>query len=314
MKHFKTDWLQYLVLFYIVTFFLISCEKAPPPPEGVSSKIIFSSISHDASFRYALVTCGIEKTGGNYILQHGFCWDTSSEPVLSSNKTEHGELNDPGTFSDTLTPLSPNTTYYIRAYAQISNLSFPVYSNELSFATLDIHGTVDDIYGKTYNTIRIGDLWWMAENLNTYTDSGSWYYNNDSVTYAGSYGRLYTLEMANKVCPTGWHLPTDAEWKELEIHLGMTQEQADSTGWRGTNQGTELKAGDTSEFNALMGGYRNSIGSFYGMNSGTLFWSSTESDSLKLYAWVRMLDKDNTKVSRIDFNKNYSFYVRCVKD
>lgn len=309
MTHLKTDWLQHFVLFYIVTVLLISCVKHPEPPAGESSKIVFSTISHDVSFRSAFVTCGIENTGGNYISQHGLCWDISSGPDLLSNKTELGELKDPGNFSGTLTPILPNTTYYVRAYAKSNNLI--VYSDEQSFTTLDNHGTLTDSRdGKTYNTIIIGDLWWMAENLNFYTSSGSWYYN-DSIKYGETYGRLYTWETANNVCPAGWHLPTDAEWKELEMHLGMTQAQADGTGWRGTDQGTELKEGGASEFNALPGGYRNSIGSFYSLNSGTGFWSSTESGSLN--AWVRMLGKDNPKVGRFDFNKNYGFSVRCVK-
>lgn len=312
MRHLKTDSVQYLVLFYIVTLFLISCEEIPPePPEGESSKIVFSAISCDESYHSAIITCGIEKTGGNDILQHGFCWNTSSEPDISSNKIEYGELIDSGNFSGTLTLLEPNTKHYVRAYANSNNLI--IYSNEQSFTTLDVHGTLTDSRDeKTYNTIRIGDLWWMAENLNFYTGSGSWYYNNDSATYAGTYGRLYTWEVAKNACPAGWHLPTDAEWKELEMYLGMTQAQADGTGWRGTDQGTGLKEGGASEFDALPGGYRNNIGSFYGMDSGTGFWSSTESGSFNI--WVRMLGKDNPQINRIDFNKSYGFYVRCIKD
>lgn len=310
MSHLKTDWLQHFTFFYIVTVLLISCEKHREPPDGTSSKIVFSTITCNESYRSAVVTCKIENTGGNNISQHGFCWNTSSEPDLSSNKIELGELMNPGNFSGTLTLLEPNTKYYVRAYANSNNLI--VYSNELSFITKVDTGTVTDLRDdKTYNTIIIGDLWWMAENLNFYTSSGSWYYNNDSVTYAEAYGRLYTWEMADSICPAGWHLPTDAEWKELEMYLGMTQAQADGTGWRGADQGTELKEGGSSEFNALPGGYRNSIGSFYSINSGTGFWSSTESGTLN--AWVRMLGKDNPQVGRFDFNKSYGFYVRCVR-
>lgn len=309
MRHIRADWLQYLMLFSIVAVLLISCEKHPELPEGKSNKIVFSSIDTvSISYRYAVILCGIKNTGGNNISQHGFCWSTSSKPDLSSNKIELGILENPGIFSASLTSLLPNTTYYVRAYTKSNNLT--VYSDELSYITYDIHGTVTDSDEKTYNTIKIGDLWWMAENLNFYTSSDSWYYN-DSIKYAETYGRLYTWETAKNVCPAGWHLPTDAEWKELEMHLGMTQVQADGTGWRGSDQGTELKESGASEFDALPGGYRNSIGSFYSMDSGTGFWSSSESGSLN--AWVRMLGKDNPQVSRIDFNKSYGFYVRCVR-
>lgn len=301
------------ILFSIVTVLLISCEKHPEPPEGESSKIVFSAITCDESYRSAVVTCGIDSTGGNYFSQHGFCWDISSGPDLSSHKIELGILNNPGIFSDTLTSLLSKTKYYVRAYAKVDYLIDPAYSDEISFTTLDVHGTLTDSRdNKTYNTIIIGDLWWMAENLDCYTSGGSWYYENDSITYAETYGRLYTWEMANNVCPAGWHLPTDIEWKELEMHLGMTLAQADNTWWRGTVQGTELKEGGASEFNALLGGYRNSIGYFYCMESGTIFWSSTESGSLN--AWVRMLGVGSEQVGRLDFNKSYGFSVRCVKE
>ena len=310
MRHIKADWLRHLVLFSIVSVLLISCEKDIDPPVGTSNKIVFSTISCDESYRSAIITCGIENTGENTISQHGLCWNTSSEPDISSNKIELGILEEAGNFSGTLTLLEPNAKYYVRAYVNSNNLT--VYSNELSFTTLDVHGTVTDSDGKTHNTIKIGDQWWMSENLNFYTSSGSWYYDNDSATYAETYGRLYTWETANNVCPAGWHLPTDVEWKELEMELGMTQSQADSTGWRGTVQGTELKDGGSSEFNVLPGGYRNSIGSFYSINSGTGFWSSSESGSFN--AWVRMLGKNNPQINRIEFNKSYGFYVRCIKD
>lgn len=311
MRNIRTDWLQHLVLFSIVTALLISCEKHPELPDGTSSKIVFSSIDTvTVSYRFVIITCGIENTGGNNISQHGFCWNTSSEPDLLSNKIELGILENPGVFSDSLTSLLPNTTYYVRAYTKSNNLI--VYSNEQSFTTLDVHGTLTDSRdNKTYNTIRIGNLWWMVENLNFYTSSDSWCYN-DSVTYAETYGRLYTWGTANNVCPAGWHLPTDAEWKELEMYLGMTQAQADGTGFRGADQGSKLKEGGASEFSALLGGYRNSIGSFYSINSGTGFWSSSESGSLNV--WVRILGVGNEQVGRFGFNKSYGFYVRCVKD
>ncbi len=101
-------------------------------------------------------------------------------------------------------------------------------------------------------------------------------YNNDTNICATDGGLYQWNEMmqystsggVQGICPTGWHLPTDSEWKTLEMALGMTQVQADLTGWRGTDQGTQLKSGGTSGFQALLAGFRNTLGSF--LNRGTL--------------------------------------------
>jgi uncharacterized protein (TIGR02145 family) len=313
MRHLKTNWLQHFILLYIILVLLITCEEAPPePPEGKSSKIIFSTISSDTvSYRFAFITCRIDSTGGNYISQHGFSWGTFPKADLSSNKTELGKLDNPKSFSDSLAPLLPNKKYYVRAYAKTNNLI--VYSNELNFTTLDEHDTLTDSRDdKKYNIIRIGNLWWMAENLNFYTSSDSWCYN-DSLIYAETYGRLYTWEIANNVCPAGWHLPSDSEWKELEMYLGMTQAQADNIGWRGSEQGTQLITGGNTDFEALCAGFRFYNGIYYDLGTFAYYWSSTDIDSD--IAWCRFLSKEtNQGVNRTGFLKNSGLSVRCVKD
>ena len=87
-----------------------------------------------------------------------------------------------------------------------------------------------------------------------YTSKYYFWYNDDSASNAATYGALYTWAAAMNgsasscsnpsgvqgVCPIGWHIPSDKEWQELEIYLGMSESQADSTGWRGTNEGSKL--------------------------------------------------------------------------
>jgi uncharacterized protein (TIGR02145 family) len=221
--------------------------------------------------------------------------------------------------------------------------------------------TLKDFDGNIYKTVQIGAQVWMAENLRTshyadgtaiqlvedgavwdaleMTDKAMCYYNNSTIN-KDIYGALYTWAAAMNgaassaaspgsvqgACPDDWHLPSDAEWKELEIYLGMKQDDADRPGFRGTNEGSKL-AGDsslwtdealeniaafgTSGFNALPAGY-NYNGTFSHLGIGTDFWSSTESGDE--YAWIRFLFIYNSDVYRFTENKNNGYSVRCIKD
>ncbi len=207
--------------------------------------------------------------------------------------------------------------------------------------------TATDIDGNFYRTIKIGDQCWMMDNLKVthyrngndipnVTDNTAWAglstgaycdYNND-VNNAATYGRLYNwyaVRDSRNMAPEGWHIPTDAEWKQLEMYLGMSPAEADATGWRGTDEGGKLKetgttrwgspnAGATNEsgFTALPGGYRYSDGSFGAMGIYAFLWSSTEFDSGT--AWGRGLHSNGSDVSRTSDDKLYGFSVRCVRD
>ncbi len=213
--------------------------------------------------------------------------------------------------------------------------------------TLDItvNRTVTDIDGNVYRTVKIGDQWVLGENLKVthyrngetvpnVTDNLAWadlstgawcVYLNDA-NYADSYGCLYNWYAVNdsrNLAPAGWHVPTDAEWKELEMYLGMTQSAADGAGWRGTDEGGKLKetgtslwlspnTGATNEsgFSALPGG--GTSGGFYGFGDYAPFYSSTERYSD--YAWVRGLGSKYSGVYRSDYGKQYGFSVRLFRD
>jgi len=173
---------------------------------------------------------------------------------------------------------------------------------------------------QTYKWVKIGKQKWMAENLN-YKTTESYCYD-DIESNCQKYGRLYTWKVAKNACPDGWHLPTDNEWKQLEKQLGMSQTDADDTGWRGTDEGKELKATngwksngngtDSYGFLALPAGYRNCNGTFLNLSYVAYFWSATESNSSR--AWIRYLYYDNSDMFRYYRNKDYGFSVRCLKD
>jgi len=174
--------------------------------------------------------------------------------------------------------------------------------------------------GQIYTSVTIGKQTWMAKNLN-YKTSDSWCYDDKQIN-CNKYGRLYSWEAAKKACPSGWHLPSDDEWKQLEMSLGMSQSEANKTGYRGTNEGKKMKstigwAGNgngtnSSGFNALPGGYRNSSGSFYGLGSNGYWWSSSEYSGSR--AWYRRLYYDGDLVFWFNNYKSDGFSIRCLKD
>jgi uncharacterized protein (TIGR02145 family) len=212
--------------------------------------------------------------------------------------------------------------------------------------------------GQTYPTVVIGNQRWMAKHLNVGTmltlnivseidgdctgDSHpdnqtnnevieKYCFENDAAN-CETYGGLYqwneamnyaTTPGAQGICPNGWHIPTDDEWKELEMTLGMTQAEADGFNDRGTDQGDQLKAAadcfgiancGTSGFNALFGGSTSPDGSFYTAGFYNYIWtSSTSSDDC--YAWYRKFGYDSAQAGRADsFNKNNAYSCRCIQD
>lgn len=198
----------------------------------------------------------------------------------------------------------------------------------------------------TYKTVKIGDQIWMAANLaylplvsssseGSNVDPYYYVYNypGSSVTEAlatdeyKTYGVLYNWQASMDACPEGWHLPTDEEWKELEMALGMGLVEADLLGSRGTNQGSKLAGNavlwqdgtlendDTfgeSRFTAIPAGYRSRSGYFSWIGYGTHFWTLTENNAVS--AWRRSVNYMETTVGRDTVQKSHGISVRCVKD
>jgi uncharacterized protein (TIGR02145 family) len=210
--------------------------------------------------------------------------------------------------------------------------------------------------GNNYTTVSIGTQCWMAENLaylpevsppSVYSDADPYYYvygySGTEVAAAKAtanyttYGVLYNWSAAMNgsasssdnpsgvrgVCPVGWHLPSDAEWKQLEIFLGLSPANAEIANWRGThapqlktiggwysNNGT-----NTSGFSALPGGCRHTTDPFNGyIGTDGYWWSSTE-DLITSSIWFRDIYYNYPGVFRGAYpNKDYGFSVRCIKD
>jgi len=208
-------------------------------------------------------------------------------------------------------------------------------------------GTVTDIDGNVYQTIKIGDQWWMMENLKVThyrngdpienaADSSDWYgltigaycnYNND-IEFVTDYGRLYNwyaVDDSRLIAPEGWHVASDSEWKQLVIYLGLSQTAADSVGWIVTDVGGKLKEAGTehwnppnddatneSGFTGLPGGYRDYYCYFLYIRVHAYFWTSTEWNINS--GWGRGLDGYGPGFLRFHPNKAFGNSVRCIKD
>jgi uncharacterized protein (TIGR02145 family) len=250
-----------------------------------------------------------------------------------------------GNFTSELTGLTANTTYYIRAYA-LNNAGI-AYGEQEEFLksnnNLQTSSFKDTRDGKIYKTVKIGNQTWMAENLaylpwvsergsNIYYNSHYYYvqlYNGTNVSEAkatdnyNKYGVLYSWEAAKSSCPPGWHLPTDDEWKQLEVAIGMTQSEADKTEWRGTGEGTKLKSNEWSNENTDIYGFSALPGnSTRGYTSNTFFktyafwWTATEFSEGN--SWSRYIsshkDDNTTLIYRTHSYMSRGYSVRCVKD
>jgi hypothetical protein len=294
----------------------------------------------------------ITSDGGAFITARGVVWSTTTNPtIILTTKTSDGTGT--GSFSSTLTNLTPKTTYYVRAYA--TNSAGTGYGNEISFTTSDSSSlmgipcpgtpTVKDIDGNTYNTVQIGAQCWTKENLRvTKYKNGSvipldqsggvsgsltgqtWrsrttgartLYEHDPSNLA-TYGYLYnwySVVDSKGLCPNGWHVPSDSEWTTLTTYLGGESVAGGKMKSIGTTYWNIPNIGATNEsgFSALPGGFRSSDGSFSSIWVSAFFWSATEY-VFNGFAWDRNLNYSNSGVIRYGNDESVGVAVRCLRN
>jgi uncharacterized protein (TIGR02145 family) len=180
-------------------------------------------------------------------------------------------------------------------------------------STIETGSFIDERDNQTYQWVRIGTQVWMAENLDYIKKKEGWCYN-DNASNCSLYGRLYDWETALKVCPKGWHLPTDTEWNLLVSYLGGES----FAGKKLLDSGDELwvtsriDGNNQTGFTALPAGYRNKDGDYNNQGEFAYFWSSTEYG--KSYAWFRYVGSQFLQVYRDGGLKEEGRSVRCIKD
>jgi uncharacterized protein (TIGR02145 family) len=296
-----------------------------PISTGIDSGIVGGNILND---------------GGSLIVLRGVCYSTTPNPNLGNMRTEDG--SGVGSFTSILRNLSPTMTYYARSYAKNSN-GVVVYGNEVSFTTTaSLPGlrclgtpTVTDIDGNVYNTVKIGNQCWTQSNLKV-----SRYRNGDNIPTGLSnndwrdntigaysvyennplnddiYGKLYNhfavLDPRN-LCPTGWHIPSSAEWTVLSdfvwLNYGGGNYHASPLRsnilWNNNNNGT-----NQTGFTALPNGLRDGWGSFFDLGNVSTFWSS---DFFNPQNGLPFLMYGNS-ISRGLLQRNRGLGLRCIKD
>ena len=322
-------------------------------PVIISNPVVTTTAVTSITTTTAISGGNVTSDGNAAVTVRGVVWGTSPNPTIALvTKTSNGTGT--GIFNSNISGLTVGTLYYVRAYATNSvgtaygnEVSFTTL--ESIFNPNLTYGSVSDIDGNSYKTIQIGTQTWMAENLRTtkykdgsnipvVTDNTQWgnnwnngnplqqpmmcWYNNDQATYsANKFGALYNWYAINpatngnkNVCPTGWHVPTDAEWIVLTEFLGSESAAVAKMKSTGTQywQGPNNDATNISGFSGLPAGARPTNGVFGYISYYGFWWSSTEFTAQE--ARIRYLYYSPGYALSSYWNKNFGISVRCIKD
>ncbi len=293
------------------------------------SFLTMPGITTDAADELTAESATLNSTfSADSITAQGFVWGSQAD--LSDGASVSADTTGGSTAIEyALTGLTEDATYYFSAYA--TNASGTTYGDTLSFvAPPPCNGPTFE--GYTYDVLQIGTQCWFAENLRNENyndgsaipsglDNATWesttdgavaVYNDDEATYLADYGRLYNfyaVETGN-LCPTGWHVPSNAEYTTLTGGLGgtsmagapMKSSGLDSPAWDGNN---------SSGFSGLPGGLRMANGNFGDEGDFGYFWSASQTGT---DAKLRKLAGGSDSVINFGGPLGFGFSVRCVQD
>lgn len=273
----------------------------------------------------------ISKDGGDSVSSRGICFSVFPNPTTSNTTILNGIGS--GSFICKVMGVEPKTVYYVRSFA--TNRAGTSYGNELIIKTLN---ELIDIDGNSYNVVSIGAQTWMAENLRvTHYQNGDniplvvsqvqWdtlhtgayctYENTVDQNNITTFGRLYNWHAASDIrnlAPSGWHIPTDSDWKTLVAYVGGDSiagrilRESGTSHWNISN----IQGEDIYGFRALPGGCRGYYAFFTAIGKFGLWWSSTEFDSTAAWEWDMYCQSSRCKGFVAGKSAGYS--IRCIKD
>jgi uncharacterized protein (TIGR02145 family) len=276
----------------------------------------------------------ISSDGGIPVTDRGVCWNTTGSPTIADSFTSDGSGS--GIFKSTMTGLTLNETYHVRAYA--TNSLGTAYGNELEYTMVE---PVLDHDGNAYSVVTIGTQVWFGENLKvtTYNDASAipyvtngsdWaiistpaycWYNNSEATSKEIYGALYNWHAVNtgKLCPVGWHVPSAEEYTLMIDYLGGLDNAGGKLKEAGTSHWAypNLGATNASGFTSLPSGGRYTIqyqgGAFSDLGYFGYNWSSTGvENSANAYSFDMGFNMNS--VTKSVYSKTDGGSVRCLKD
>lgn len=330
----KISWIS---LGIILISTLISCDKDVVlfPPEVKTHQV------HNITCFTAKCDAEVLNNGGKTLKERGVCFSTSPQPTIENSKIKWGI--DEGTYTITIGLLNPQTNYFACGYATNKEYSaygevieFTTPSDEIIFNNSLEYGSVTDIDGNVYKTIKIGNQTWMAENLRVtrfnngdaikYLDTDNyqfgaslhptyaWLYHEKN-TLGKTFGALYNWYALDTfaICPEGWRVPSENDWKNLFVPQGGSSDAANSLKEKGMTHWNfqQYEPTNASGFTALPGGGFNRFGAFTSFGAYGYWWSSTatETGAIKYNMY-----NDSRTVYKYDVDKSYGFSVRCIKD
>lgn len=296
------------------------------------------------SFDSRTATCKVNVSydGGYDITERGVLIGDSRKCDLDNFIYKKLSGKGKGEFSITIEDLRWEEEYYLKAYA--TNENGTTYTENIKFTTPTIYGSfTDDRDGNVYRTLKIGSQIWMVDNLKYLPQvypmkEGnplkayvyvSFYKGTDIVeakktsSYKNGYV-YYNLVAAQLSCPEGWHLPTDEEWIQFELEMGMNKEEVGAVSVRKTLDASKLISND----GYAIGGTNESGFNVYGVGRRTLsindddnyniwqtgFWTNTETETGKVWTRVFGGKYEEAYVLKASYKKEYGLCVRCVKD
>lgn len=346
-------------LFKILFFILLSTSVLLPSCKKEETQLVKVTTDPVSQISRTSGWCkgSIINEGADTAIYYGFCWSTKTQPTIDDNMVSTFDMTNRD-FNAEIGLLSPGTTYYVRTYALTAVNKY--YGNQKSFTTKAAtakttfnpyltYQTVNDIDGNVYKTIKIGTQEWMAENLKTtrfrdgtiiplVANTDEWktlktpgycWFSNDEAVFKNIYGGYYNWYVVNigLLCPFGWHVPVEEDWKVLKLFLGMTPEQVESEYFPDTDAGNKIKetgtynwieesvtASNESGFTALPGGSRGEGGDFGGEGGGGGWWSATQM-AQHFFPFSHWVVSHTGWIFKSEMvSQNYGLNVRCVKD